>query len=111
MKVIDLLVKMANGEEVPQHIKLKSGIELYYCEDTLNYYNELGCNELFGPWIAYNLNEEVEIIEEDKKIEKVFHCNISTSNKEIDFIQKNINQLSDKVNEIIDEINKLKEGK
>ena len=71
MKVIDLLNKIANGEEVPKHIKLKSGIELYYCEDTLNYYNELGCNELFGSWIAYNLNEEIKIIEEDKKIKHI----------------------------------------
>ena len=58
-----------------------------------------------------NLNCKIKIIEEDKKIEKVFHCNISTLNKEIEFIQENINQLSDKINEIIDEVNKMKEGK
>ena len=94
MKVIDLLNKIANGEEVPKHIKLKSGIELYYCEDTLNYYNELGCNELFGSWIAYNLNDEIKIIEEDKKLEKIEMQGFS------------LFDVADKVNKIIDYINK-----
>ena len=53
-----------------------------------------------------NLNDYVEIIEEDKKVEKM-ECSVESwftpSQADIEIIKK--------VNELIDEVNKLKEGK
>ena len=54
------------------------------------------------------IKELENIIEEDKKIEKVHECFTSTDNKEIQFLIDNINQLGKKVNEIIDKINEDK---
>jgi len=70
MKVIDLLNKIANGEEVPKKIKYEGKIwklvnKTYFSNRT----------ELLGDYIAnailLSLNDEIEIIEEDKKIEKL----------------------------------------
>ena len=66
MKIIDLLNKIANGEEVPKKIiwnKLvydyKDGLYYDYCGETL-----IGSLNFDGT----NLHDEVEIIEEEKKI-------------------------------------------
>ena len=69
IKVIDLLNKIANGEEVPKKIKYENRI-LYLddegneYEPTFNYYDKDGENALFEGWIGQYLNDEVEIIEE-----------------------------------------------
>ena len=70
MKVIDLLNKIANGEKLPKKIKVYQVIYTLD-EDSLNYMDE--ANE--RDWLSYiDGNElttyEVEIIEEDKKIER-----------------------------------------
>lgn len=72
MKVIDLLNKIANGEEVPKRIKYR--YHIYEYEDGYDFV----CDDLEHPYFAENycndyedLNSEVEIIEEDKKIEKL----------------------------------------
>ena len=73
MKVIDLLNKIANGEEVPKRIKINNFIYEYrdymYCTEKANYQDI--DDYLFGKWNFIILNDEVEIIEEDKKIEKI----------------------------------------
>ena len=107
MKVIDLLNKIANGEEVPNFII-----------DEQEYY--LGADgvlkELYGDAVEWALdaewlNTKVEIIEEPKKIEKI-QTSINenyigwTNNEKV--IIKNIINLADKINEIIDEINRQK---
>jgi hypothetical protein len=77
MKIIELLNKIANGEEVPKKIKYKNNI-LYYDDDytkeyppTFNYYDEEGNNGLIEGWLCQYINDEVEIIEEDKKDEEI----------------------------------------
>lgn len=63
MKVIDLLNKLANGEEVPNKIK--------YCDEILTYDKEIDNyryrwkDEYWsdGFIIGYDLNDEIEIIE------------------------------------------------
>lgn len=82
MKVIDLLNKIANGEEVPQKIKVGNKIYNY---ETFNIgkgdnYFTAEWGEVKGYRINYdgtyyyleirdyNLNDEVEILEEEKKI-------------------------------------------
>lgn len=108
MKVIELLNKIANGEEVPKKIKFRNDIFRY---TGCSYY----CDEMHTTFFnIYNfavLNEKVEIIEEeeDKKIKKVSECFTSTDNKEIQFLIDNINQLGNKINEIIDKINEMED--
>ena len=117
IKVIDLLNKIANGEEVPEKIKIKNVIYEYrgymYCTEKANYQDIE--DYLFGKWNFNILNDYAEIIEEPKKIEKLdikqekniknnwkWKCNgynISTPQK----------IMADKINELIDEINNLKE--
>ena len=71
MKVIDLLNKIANNEEVPKKIKVH---DKYYCYDEndsaefYRYRTNIG-NELLTDYV--DLNDEVEIIEEDKKIKRI----------------------------------------
>lgn len=111
IKIIDLLVKIANGEEFPKKIKFNNSIWEYerngYVQD---FQNEIGkCLMEFVPIDKYGLNKEVEIIEEPKKIEKL--------NDELGLfgdenMQKIINELNYTrtiINKLTDEINNLKE--
>ena len=79
MHVIDLLNKIANGEKVPLKIKL-------LCPTLKDEYRNCTWN---GSWYEYDvdntdvvfttdkleLNDEIEIIEEDKKLEKLKNIN------------------------------------
>ena len=99
MKVIDLLNKIANGEEVPEKIQVYSDIFV------LDYFNKVYEHEKTGTNLLniYNgniLSYEVEIIEEDKKIEKIDpidYCHSTDTSKDMVLVEK--------INEIIDYIN------
>lgn len=68
MKVIDLLNKIANGEEVPKKIKIKDEIWIY---DEIDYRASDDRGYLFEVHTRTNcqdLNEEIEILEEPKGI-------------------------------------------
>ena len=96
MRVIDILNKIANGEEVPEKIKVD---DKYYCYDETDSaefyrYRTILEDELLTDYA--NLNDEVEIIEEDKKIEKLTASSTNMFNQ----------ALVDKINEIIDYLNK-----
>lgn len=114
MKVIDLLEKIANGEEVPKKIKYTSLI-WEYNKEIKDYFND-------DLWLFYSLNSigliegKVEIIEdtskEDKKIEKIELTNGGlTLHKIIEGIEEDISidtverTIIYKLNEIIDKIN------
>ena len=112
MTVIQLLNKIANDEEVPKKIKYEGRI-WEYDSDVQDYMNEdiveyLFAN-MFGMKTERVLNDEVEIIEEPKKIEKLndklgLFGDVNT--------QKIINELNYTrtiINKLIDEINNLKE--
>lgn len=126
MKIIDLLNKIANGE-------LKNGtlIKMSYSDGSVDnycryedgrfkvYYDKgetltNGCLDI----MRYLIKSEdiiVEIIEEDKKIEKIKSNGDEFYSDYIDtWISKNKTDaycefLGNKINELIDEINKLKE--
>ena len=102
MKIIDLLNKIANGEEVPKKVRF-AGIIFEYDEDDQmynNYEHKNICDYAF-------LNDEVEILEEEKKIPKKIKIEEKSitvkgttffREKDIEIFQK----LSMEINEIID---------
>ena len=110
IKIIDLLNKIANNEEVPKKIKYKDNV--YYLGKNmvdLHTYQTEGSNNTRKLSLIINneylnLNDYVEIIEEPKKIEK---CKNYEDFLEIDDY---IEHLKNKIDELIDEINNLKEN-
>ena len=77
IKIIDLLVNLSNKEKVPKSVKYVDVIFRYsdFHKDYVLYEDEniIDSNTYFVADIVNfnNLNYELEIIEEDKKIEKV----------------------------------------
>jgi len=108
IKVIDLLNKMNRGTQ-PKKIKYNGVIYEYEQDDYIHNFDYM-CEGLIDGLKSFDdLLEEVEIIEEDKKIEKI----IPTSLKGIDDLDEKIEvahidtiSAIDKINEIIDYINK-----
>jgi hypothetical protein len=102
MKIIDLLNKIANDEELPKKIKFESSKTIYELNDyTQRYIGKYMNNILILEHIDIeSLNKKVEIIEdtpkEDKKIAKVGRKARNLTNQYI----------KEKLNEIIDKINK-----
>ena len=110
MKIIDLLNKIANGEEVPNKIKYCRTI-FYYDDNSRDYisisneFNSGGisiCKYIFGG----NLNDEVEILEEENKIpEKLttwFSLEKDCENDNIQYANCNFETMYEKINEICD---------
>lgn len=115
IKIIDLLNKIANNEEVPKKIKYKNEIyERYQNINTNNlYYYQVPnkCKFLIDQLSSsIDLLGKVEIIEEPKKIEKIEKPTqdkyLYSNGKEL---YENDMKVYDKLNELIDEINNLKE--
>ena len=109
MKVIDILNKIANGEEVKFKILDNDEIK----DEIFEVENGSLRNRTCGKWIeakvsidtwesisSYFLNKEVEIIEEDKKIEKLIFDKDCTC-------EWNFGEVYEKINEIIDKINEM----
>lgn len=119
MKLIDLLNRIANGEEVPNQVKIiKTGVIFQYHENSINYYDiDSYNNALFDDDIGLYINDEVEIIEEDKPIEELKTEIVDTERKlkGISGTKYSIrvvdNILINKINELVKEVNKLKENK
>lgn len=110
MKIIDLLNKIANGEEVPKKIAIQNEVLIYNEDEILNlqdcYYMVDDEDATWKIW-AYELNDEVEILEEEKKIpEKLIKLNnVSNSSDLIALSQmqwENNKLIENKINEIID---------
>lgn len=120
MKVIELLNKIANGEEVPEKIKYINSI-WKYDKETKDYFHD-------DLWLIYTMNSiglterEVEMIEEDKKednkiekldtwfgIKPVNGDSPTTFKENAKYIDHNTEMFFEKINEIIDKVNKLGE--
>jgi len=102
MKIIDLLNKIANGEEVPKYIQyynmLKEKLDIMMvCKENIFYKLDQ---------LEIQLNSRIEIIEEDKKIEKLEPIDLEP----LESIEKQqdyeISTMWNKINEIIDKLNK-----
>ena len=133
IKIIDILNKISKGEEVPNKIKIR-GIVFRFTEictknltfaiegTNINYAYE---NDYENYWLdCARINEEVEIIEKDKKIEKLERVNgsdlvalqknssLAEQNKSISKLIMYLNKDIEKINELIDIVKDLKkEGK
>ena len=122
MKIIDLLNKIANGEEVPKKIRITilddritRKYNFFYDEDDQEYKD----NELFplGARLILDrvLNKKVEVLDllkDPKKIEKWGEGALEEmekcTNYTLEDLQKYIRILAETQNELIDEINNLK---
>ena len=107
IKIIDLFNKIANNEKVPNHI-ISNNVIFHYDDNVQDYENDFeylfrDSFSNFGRSDEFlNIEvEEVEIIEEEKEIEKIT-LQFSETQKEKNRLFK------DKINELVDEINKLK---
>ena len=115
IKIIDLLNKIANNEEVPKKIKWLE--QIYEYSDNDKFYYQNGYSMYRDFYTEGNcLNEDVEIIEEPKKIEKIEiyedsdgHYFYDKHCKKIYITCDEINFMLEQFNELIDEINNLKE--
>jgi len=115
MKIIDLLNKIANGEEVPKKIMFL-GNTYRYDEINETYRNIIG-NTNIGEMhnLEFYLNEEVEIIEENNKIERITNATVydvpRLSNRELSGIaltnKEDIRIIKSKLSELIDRINEM----
>lgn len=104
MKVIDLLNKIANGE-------IEANTELFYKKEKYRHIDNLFENY----YVEEVLNDEVEIIEEDKKIEKLEIVHNGSANAYALLneygtkcaLTKHSKVMCDKINEIIDKLNEM----
>ncbi len=108
IKIIDLLNKIANDEEVPKKIMFDAWLYIYD-EEEKTYYDE----EDRTLWQSYNfkiLTDEVEIIEEPKKIDKITVREKTLGFPSGEWTARNMDKaFAIKIDELIDEINNLKE--
>lgn len=111
IKIIELLNRIANKEKVPREIIYKGNHYYNVGNEEQAYYENSELDDCILLLAVYNekgLNDYVEILEEDKKIEKI----IPTSLKGIDNLDEKIEiahidtiSAIDKINEIIDRLN------
>ena len=118
MKIIDLLNKIANGEEVPREFTYKGYLWEYDVKNKMwFYYFGESKNHRFDRLFYLNmiLNDEVEILEEEKKIpEKLPYYSMEkiqkAKNKDewreerIILLEKRVDDLHNKMNELLDYI-------
>lgn len=111
IKVIDLLNKIANNEKFPKKIKYMNSIWEYEKDGHMqDFQNEIGkCLMEVIPINRAGLNDEVEIIKEDKKIEKLNDKLGLFGDGNTQKIINELNYTRTIINELIDEINNLKE--
>ena len=138
IRIIDLLNKIANREKVPEKIKYDTK-EMKYNhnkQDYLGYYSNGNGEWLFQYLFdkcrntEHFINDEVEVIEEEKEIEKLdvallsqcdnwLRCPTNNVTKQdvelnpyiIDNIRENTLYFQRKINELIDAVNEMRKEK
>lgn len=123
MKIIDLLNMIANGEELPKKIIFEN--EVFKRTNNTTYKNKIDYLDnseqyFLLHYVSVNdLTKEIEIIEEDKKIEKLklYHEEGQPNNMYIlnehgtkCFLNKKHDRvIALKIQELIDKVNKIEE--
>lgn len=108
IKLIDLL-KLMLKRKAPKKIKFLEFKMTFIETAEWGDYEDDNHHKLSDFRLIDCLNDFVEIIEEDKKIEKIEICTSGIMG--FDGVENITSTLKNKINELIDEINKLKEGK
>lgn len=105
MKIIDILNKINNNEEVPEKIKFDDTIfeydkrqKEYNHKKDNGYYETLLYRVMTTHFIDVLLKAEVEVIEENKEIEELDEMQIINARPEVN---------ARKINELVREVNKL----
>ena len=121
MKIIDLLVKISQGERMPKKIKYEGYVweydkvaKDYYRNDIDEEYIYL-FQDLFKKKTGFFINNEVEIIEEPKKIEKIkilideinMEYVANDKGEKLSYSESDL-IFADRINKLIEKINKLK---
>ena len=128
MKIIDLLNKMANNEELPKKIKYKNRIYEYKEFDAgfqenkkikwkkeWDYVAEENRTYYYLKHCYHNLSDEVEIIDEEDKdiplipndeLYKISNYNPIDLKQDDEKIDYNFKVLKEKINQVADELNK-----
>ena len=111
IKIIELLNKIVNGEEVPKKIKREYGLvyTLNFGHETPTYYDD---NDR-TLWDGYNfniLNEDVEILEDNtedntEEIEELTYFCIGNAKS------TDQTKMIDKINELVKRINEIRKDK
>ena len=104
MKIIDILNKRANGEKIPN---FKYDNMTFIFDEKHGYIDDNEGDSLLQSICTdfSNINAEVEIIEEEKKIPEKLPTWFSVENQyqdSIDYMNYNFETLYEKINEIID---------
>ena len=102
MKVIDLLNKIANGEEVPKKIKFEDYIYEYNIKEE-DYYNEKYCDGILDSIALFSqLNDEIEILEEEKKIPRKLNYKYKNMYGRVSQHKQSEIDIIDTLNQVID---------
>ena len=113
IKIIDLLNKIANGEEVPKKIKYEFK-EYELSLSSKNYYRTDRSEDLLSIVSGDELNDYVEILDEEDEFKDIEELNLEqdelVNNKDIrpiDYLfEGTINQLIKNQKKILDKLNK-----
>lgn len=106
MKIIELLDKMATGKEVPKKIRVFGEEFIFEDNDYYSIHNSSPLISYIGEdYLREELNYEVEIVEKDKKIEKI---DTQYYDDERYTPETRLNICMNYINRLIDEVNKLK---
>ena len=103
--IADIISMIAKEEETPKYIRYFNKVQrewlvMLVCKE--NIIARLNENAIF-------LNDEADIIEEKKEIEKIRNINIDMDGNKIERTPNNY-ELKEKINELIDVVNELKRG-
>ncbi len=116
MKLIEVLSKLEKYE-IPNKTKFKWGDRVVINKNGTLYCNDMFFSKILNFGNVEALKEELEIIEEDKPIEKLLdnsvNYNFSKTQKRMtkedrSLLDSNFRELGNKINELVDEVNKLK---
>lgn len=108
IKVIDLLNKIANGEEVPKFIEHKDIIYEYDKEAKIYY----EVNQNIGIYMAfdtYELNDYIEIIEEQQDIDIQEIIGLDLEKYQFDITDEFAVDITLKINQLLDAVKQLDE--
>lgn len=111
----ELLGKLRNGENPPKRIKGRLETTYTYNFQKNDYIEDRTGDYLFCSLMRFRdkcLDDTVEIIKEDKKIEKIKTLNVDNTFSPTDVqVVYDIRTLKNKINDMADKINDLEESK